>query len=134
MVRRTLLHERDEHPRPTHAYCDLCDDITPVVWQPMTRESVDGRFVGGNGVREVRDDCGEGVRPGALGPRRLLPESVVVVTDDSGDPPSTVCVLPKVHKLCLTDRLRPLPPWMMESMNTNLNRTVAMHRIHLERP
>src|SRR6185295_6589138 len=80
------------------------------------------------GVRGVR--ASEGTPPDSSRPLR---QGMVVVTDDAGDLPGAVLLLPEVDELRLADRLLPVPPRMIEAVDADLDRAIAVHGIHLER-
>lgn|SRR6266516_7447043 len=59
---------------------------------------------------------------------------MVIIADHSRDLPCAIFVLPEVNELRLAGWLPLFRLWVVEAMNTYLNRTIAMHGIHLKGP
>src|SRR2546428_10173924 len=67
-------------------------------------------------------------------PPRLLGHGMVIIAEHARDLPGTVLVLPEVDEPPLADRLRVFRLRVVEAMDTHLDRAVAIHGIHLQRP
>src|SRR5712692_2183531 len=63
-----------------------------------------------------------------------LRQSNVVETDDSRDFPCAIFVLPEVNELRLAGGLALLRIGVVEAMNADLKRAIAVHGIHFQRP
>src|SRR5580692_4268691 len=59
---------------------------------------------------------------------------MMVVANGSGNFPRAVFVLPEMNELAFTDGLGILMSRVMEAMDTHLDRAIALHVIHLQRP
>src|SRR5947209_3750164 len=58
---------------------------------------------------------------------------MMVVADDPRDLPFSIFVLPDLNELPLADRLHVVPPRVMEAVDNDLDRTIAVQGIHRER-
>lgn len=57
----------------------------------------------------------------------------MIITNYPGDLPNAILVLPEVHELCFAYWLGFIRVWMLETMNTDFNRAITFHRMHLKR-
>jgi len=63
-----------------------------------------------------------------------LRHSVAVVTDGSRNFPRVVFVLPRKNELPFAEGPCVVMLWVMEAVNTHLNRAIALHVIDMHRP
>ena len=60
-------------------------------------------------------------------------ERMVIVTDDARELPRAVLLLPEMNEFRLANRLLAVPSWVIEAVDTDLDRAIAVQGVHLQR-